>query len=396
VVRSLEKLPATAAAHGPELPDYAFLLVDELWIVDHQAQELTIAIQKRRRPSASLQTLYLEAEQRARRMHALWCEIAAAGEAPDSPELQRRLRIERAVREQGLDIDLERDLSEAEVERSFTREAFVAAVRRIQDYISAGDVFQVNLSTRQTRPLRAAPEAIYETLRVVNPSPYMGLLRLGEGVTLVSGSPELLVQLHGDKLRTRPIAGTRPRSADEDADAKLSEELLLSEKERAEHIMLVDLERNDLGRISAYGTVRVEELMAIERYSHVMHIVSEVTGTLAPGKDAFETIAATFPGGTITGAPKVRTMEIIEELEPVRRGPYTGSMGWIDSSGNMEFNILIRTLVACGGVGWVQAGAGIVIDSVPDKEYAESLNKAKALWKAILLTEEHVHDPRDR
>jgi para-aminobenzoate synthetase component 1 len=214
----------------------------------------------------------------------------------------------------------------------------------------------------------------------------MGLLRFSD-FALVSGSPELLVALENGILRTRPIAGTRPRGQNEDDDLKLAAELINNEKERAEHVMLVDLERNDLGRISKYGTVRVDDFMVIERYSHVMHIVSEVVGELAEGKDAFDVIAATFPGGTITGAPKIRTMEIIEELEPVRRGPYTGSMGWIDYNGNMEFNIIIRTLVAAQGIGHVQAGAGIVIDSVPEREFVESLNKAKALWKAIEVSE---------
>lgn len=382
VVRSLERLPNdTADADG--LPDYAFMLMDELWIVDRQERTLYISVQMRLRPGASAYALYQEAESRADRMYEQWLDILRAGE--EAEIRNRREAVHNHIADKGvLDIDVERLEG---IERSFTKESFMQAVRRIQAYIAAGDVFQVNLSTRQTRLLKAAPEDVYETLRLVNPSPYMGLLRFPE-FQLVSGSPELLVQMRDGKLRTRPIAGTRPRAADAADDEKLSKELLLNEKERAEHIMLVDLERNDLGRISAYGTVKVDELMTIERYSHVMHIVSEVTGELAPGKDAYDVIAAAFPGGTITGAPKVRTMQIIEELEPVRRGPYTGSMGWIDSSGNMEFNILIRTLVVRNGIGWVQAGAGIVIDSVPDKEYAESLNKAKALWKAIQLTED--------
>ncbi|MFC0216099.1 anthranilate synthase component I family protein [Paenibacillus chartarius] len=391
IVRSLEKLP-TVAARNEGIPDYAFLLVDELYIVDRETGDLYIVVHKGLRNGETVPTLYSEAEQRAEQMYAEWCVFRDRA-ARDETIVRQRERIEQAVRDRNLDIDLEQLRG---LERSFDKESFMRAVERIQAYISAGDVFQVNLSTRQTTPhLGVTAEQIYETLRIVNPSPYMGLLRLGD-VKLVSGSPELLVQLHGRKLRTRPIAGTRPRSANEADDAKLSEELLLSEKERAEHIMLVDLERNDLGRISTYGTVKVDELMAIERYSHVMHIVSEVTGELADGNDAFDVIAATFPGGTITGAPKVRTMEIIEELEPVRRGPYTGALGWIDYGGNLEFNILIRTLVVNGQVGWVQAGAGIVIDSVPDKEYAESLNKAKALWKAIQLTEEQANDTRDR
>lgn len=382
VVRSLERLPQTTADED-ELPDYAFMMVDELWIVDRQERALYISVQKKLRQGASVATLFQEAEYRAKQMHKQWQDIMSAG--GDITVRQRREAIRSIIEGDGLlDIDVEKLHG---IERSFTKESFMRAVERIQAYIAAGDVFQVNLSTRQTRPLSVSPEDVYETLRIVNPSPYMGLMRFPD-FQLVSGSPELLVGLRDGRLRTRPIAGTRPRAADAADDAKLSEELLLSEKERAEHIMLVDLERNDLGRISTYGTVKVDELMVIERYSHVMHIVSEVTGDLAPGKDAYDVIAATFPGGTITGAPKVRTMQIIEELEPVRRGPYTGSMGWIDSSGNMEFNILIRTLAVRDGIGWVQAGAGIVIDSVPDKEYAESLNKAKALWKAIQLTEE--------
>jgi para-aminobenzoate synthetase component 1 len=214
----------------------------------------------------------------------------------------------------------------------------------------------------------------------------MGLLRFPR-YELVSGSPELLVKLVDGVLETRPIAGTRPRGADEQEDMRLAAELTANEKERAEHIMLVDLLRNDLGRVSRYGTVQVTDLMVVETYSHVMHIVSHVRGKLAEGKDAFDAIAAVFPGGTITGAPKIRTMEIIEELEPCRRGPYTGSIGWIDYNGNMELNIIIRTLVVAGGIGYVQSGAGIVIDSVPEREFTESLNKAKALWKAILYSE---------
>ncbi|MBG9795530.1 anthranilate synthase [Paenibacillus dendritiformis] len=273
------------------------------------------------------------------------------------------------------------------VASAFPKEEFKDAVRRIQRYIGQGNVFQVNnLSMRQSRRLRETPERLYEWLRALNPSPYMGLLRFPD-FQLVSCSPELLVRLEQRNVSTRPIAGTRRRGRTPEEDARLAEELRTNEKECAEHIMLVDLERNDLGRISAYGSVRVDELMVIETYSHVMHLVSEVRGTLAEGKDAFDVIRSTFPGGTITGAPKVRTMEIIEELEPVRRGPYTGSFGWIDYNGDLELNIIIRTLVAKDQIGYIQAGAGIVIDSDPEREYAECLNKAKALWKAVQLSE---------
>jgi para-aminobenzoate synthetase component 1 len=256
-------------------------------------------------------------------------------------------------------------------------------------------VFQVNLSLRQSRPLTASPEELYEWLRAFNPSPYMGFLRCPD-FQLVSASPELLVESGGGGLAARPIAGTRRRGLTAEEDARLAEELIGNEKERAEHIMLVDLMRNDLGRISEYGSVHVPELMTVEFYSHVMHLVSQVEGRLTEGKDAFDVIAATFPGGTITGAPKIRTMEIIEELEPVRRGPYTGSMGWIDYNGDMEFNIIIRTMAVKDGNVHIQAGAGIVIDSDPEREYYESLNKAKALWKAIQYSERFAESAASR
>lgn len=324
--------------------------------------------------------MYRQAEQSIWAMKRQWDQWVERCAQPKL--LARHLqRTTAASQWQALDVEAIPGL-----ERSFTKEQFMAAVERVQQYIAAGDVFQVNLSVRQGCALSADPAELYEWLRVVNPSPYMGYLQFGD-FQLISGSPELLVQLEGAQVRTRPIAGTRPRGASDEQDLQLASELIDNEKERAEHIMLVDLERNDMGKVCRYGTVKVAELMAIERYSHVMHIVSEVTGELAAGHDAYDVISATFPGGTITGAPKIRTMEIIEELEPVRRGPYTGSIGWIDYNGNTEMNIVIRTLVALNGRGYVQAGAGIVIDSDPEKEYIESLNKAKALWKTIQLAE---------
>ncbi|GAA0353669.1 para-aminobenzoate synthetase component 1 [Bacillus horti] len=268
---------------------------------------------------------------------------------------------------------------------SLEEPAFVQAVEKIQQYIAAGDVFQVNLSVRQARPLYGEPLDIYRHLRQINPSPYMGYLHFPEQ-QVICGSPEQLIKLSGQKLSTRPIAGTRPRGGDREQDLKLAHELIHHPKERAEHVMLVDLERNDLGKVAAFGTVHVDEFMVIEEYSHVMHIVSNVQGELAPEYDAFDVIRAVFPGGTITGAPKVRTMEIIEELEPVRRGVYTGAIGWISFAGAMELNITIRTMLVQQEQVYVQAGAGIVIDSVPQNEYQESLNKAKALWKAYELS----------
>ncbi|MCU6339366.1 anthranilate synthase component I family protein, partial [Enterobacter quasiroggenkampii] len=239
----------------------------------------------------------------------VWWESSRMDEAKQDAELRRRCLEEGNL----LDVDVLEG-----VQTAFPKEDFEEAVRQIQQYIGQGDVFQVNLSMRQMRALRETPERLYEWLRVLNPSPYMGLLRFPD-FQLVSCSPELLVGLKDGEVSTRPIAGTRRRGLTPEEDARMAEELRTNEKERAEHIMLVDLERNDVGRISEYGSVRVDELMTVEYYSHVMHLVSEVTGKLAAGKDAFDVLRATFPGGTITGAPKVRTMEIIEELEPVRR-----------------------------------------------------------------------------
>jgi para-aminobenzoate synthetase component I len=270
---------------------------------------------------------------------------------------------------------------------SMTEEEFKQAVKKVQQYISMGDVFQVNLAVRQSKPINVEAIEVYEQLRSLNPSPYMAYLHTPD-FQLVSGSPELLVKKNGTEISTRPIAGTRSRGQNNEEDIKLSNELIENEKERAEHVMLVDLERNDLGRVCKYGTVEVNEFMAIEKYSHVMHIVSNVRGELAENNTSFEVIDAVFPGGTITGAPKVRTMEIIEELEPVKRGVYTGSLGWIDFSGDMEINIIIRTMLVKEGMAHVQAGAGIVIDSNPNNEYKESLKKAAALWKAKEMAEE--------
>jgi aminodeoxychorismate synthase component I len=273
-----------------------------------------------------------------------------------------------------------------------TRAAYLERVRRCQDYIAAGDIYQANLSHRfqftlpesvRSGPHRLAYEqSLYRRLRSVNPSPFSGLLHFGD-VSLVSSSPERLVRLSGRKAETRPIAGTRPRGAGDDTDRTLVGELLSSEKERAEHLMLVDLERNDLGRVCAFGTVRVDEFMAVEQYSHVSHIVSNVSGTLRSDATPYDLIGATFPGGTITGVPKIRCMEIIDELEPVRRGPYTGSFGYLGWNGDLDLNIIIRTLVLSEGRGYLQVGAGIVADSDPANEYEETLHKARAFLSAL-------------
>jgi anthranilate synthase component I len=272
------------------------------------------------------------------------------------------------------------------VESNMTREEFEAAVRKIVEYVSQGDAIQVVPSQRLRTRVDAHPLTVYRALRTVNPSPYMFLLRFGD-YDVVGASPELLVSLHGRKARVRPIAGTRWRGKDEEEDAALAAELLADEKERAEHIMLVDLGRNDLGRVCEYGSVRVNDLMVVERYSHVMHIVSDVTGTLAEGRDGFDLFRAAHPAGTVSGAPKVRAMQIIDEIEKHRRGLYAGSVGAFSYSGEVDTCIAIRTILLKDGYGYVQAGAGIVYDSVPSNEYEETLNKAKAALRAIEMAQ---------
>ena len=263
-----------------------------------------------------------------------------------------------------------------------TRATFLRCVERAKEYIAAGDVFQVVLSQRLDFIPGVAPFDIYRALRTVNPSPYMYFLRMGD-VHVLGSSPEMLVRVSGRRLEYRPIAGTRPRGRDATEDIRLEEEMLQDEKERAEHVMLVDLGRNDLGRVSEYGSVKVRDLMRVERYSHVMHIVSALEGKLKENLGALDAFAACFPAGTLTGAPKVRAMQIIEELEPVRRGVYGGSVLYADFAGNLDSCITIRTLVMKGKRGFLQAGAGIVADSDPEREFQECMNKAQAGLKAV-------------
>jgi len=268
------------------------------------------------------------------------------------------------------------------VESNFTRPQFLAAVRKSKEYVRAGDVFQVVISQRFSARTDAEPFEIYRALRVLNPSPYMYFLKLGD-TAIVGSSPELLLKVQRREAFYRPIAGTRPRGKDEAEDQVLAEELAADPKERAEHIMLVDLGRNDLGRVSEYGSVRVERLEFVEYYSHVMHLVSTLRGRLRPDVDCLEALAACFPAGTVSGAPKIRAMEIIDELEPTRRGIYAGAILYLDFSGNLDSCIAIRTMVVKNGLASVQAGAGLVADSVPEREYQETVNKARALIAAL-------------
>ncbi|RBW67672.1 aminodeoxychorismate synthase, component I [Bacillus taeanensis] len=360
LVRSIETLPELAE-DDLAMPDLYFLVFEDVFVYDHEEGALWIIIN------------YFSEQEEEARLKLSYYEKAWSSSFVEKNQWQleayKTTSSSRAV-----------SMNEAE---------FQQAVHQVQEYISQGDVFQINLSVRQSEPLKTEPLHIYERLRTLNPSPYMSYFHVPE-FQLVSGSPELLVKKKGYEVSTRPIAGTRSRGKTDREDQELAESLITNEKERAEHVMLVDLERNDLGRVCEYGTVEVNEFMVIEKYSHVMHIVSNVRGKMKESHDAFDLIRASFPGGTITGAPKVRTMEIIEELEPVRRGIYTGSIGWIGFNGDMELNITIRTLVAKDGQAHVQAGAGIVIDSNPKWEYEESLKKARALWRAKELSEEEL------
>ncbi|WP_396627834.1 anthranilate synthase component I family protein [Lysinibacillus fusiformis] len=358
--RTIEVLPHTAK-DDLQIPDIYFYLFDS-WAV-HDVEHNTVTLMK-------LEDCVVDLEEWATN----WQVAAQDGLATRKFEKTNAIEVVN---------------DESELLVSFAGTDFEAAVKKIQTYIAQGDVFQVNLSVRQSKNLNATAMDVYEALRAFNPSPYMAYMEAPD-FAVVSGSPELLVKRQGQELSTRPIAGTRPRGKSEEEDLALAQELIDNDKERAEHVMLVDLERNDLGRVSTYGTVEVDEFMVIERYSHVMHIVSNVRGEIAEGKTNADVIRAMFPGGTITGAPKIRTMEIIEELEPVRRGLYTGSIGWLGYTGDMEFNIVIRTAFIKDGIAHIQAGAGIVIDSVPEREYQESLNKAKAMWQAKAMAEERA------
>ncbi len=363
-VRYFEELPVPAHdALG--LPDGVFMLADALLVFDHV----------RRRVRAVAHVLPDD--------HA--GDVAAASPAASARIEQLLARLHGPLPE----FPRSRPAPAAGVAPvpNTTRPEYEAMVERAKEYIAAGDIIQVVLSQRLDRPTSAAPFEIYRALRAVNPSPYMYYLQLGD-FQIVGASPELLVRLEGGTVTNHPIAGTRPRGEDDATDAALADELLADEKERAEHIMLVDLGRNDIGRVSVPGTVRVPKLMEIERYSHVMHIVSNVEGTLRPDLSGVDALRACFPAGTVSGAPKIRALEIIAELERDRRGPYSGAVGYIGFDGNMDTCITLRTMVVRDGLVSMQAGAGIVADSRPDYEYHECLHKLGAAFRAIDLAEE--------
>jgi len=360
VVRQFERLPALRK-DVLGLPQACFLLTDTLLVFDNVAQTIRVVanahVGERNHKAA-----YADAVRRIDRMIAR----LRTGRRPASRRpASRRPPI------------FTSNMSKADFEK---------VVMQTKEYIKAGDIFQGVLSQRWQATIRARPFDIYRALRVINPSPYMYYLRFPE-VELVGASPEVLVRCEDDLVQLRPIAGTRRRGATEEEDRALREELLANEKERAEHVMLVDLGRNDVGRVARPGTVLVKDFMAVEQYSHVMHLVSQVEGRLQQGMDSYDVLRACFPAGTVSGAPKIRAMEIIEELEPSRRGPYAGAVGYFGFSGNMDTCINIRTVVVKGRQAFIQAGAGIVADSDPEAEYVETCNKAKAMMRAVEMAE---------
>lgn len=356
LVRSVERLP-NVPPDDRELPDMVSLLTGPVIVFDHVGRTLTIVAPCQLEGEADPATAY----------SAACDEIAAIKQVLSGP-----------IPAQG---DREAPVC-GPVEANMTQADFEAAVERCREYIFAGDAFQIVPSQRFSAATNIDPFAIYRGLRAVNPSPYMYFLELGD-LTLVGSSPETLVKVTGTKAETHPIAGSRPRGADDDEDDALRSDLLADPKERAEHVMLVDLGRNDLGRVAEVGTVHVSDLMRVGLYSHVMHIESRVVATLAEGASAVDALRATFPAGTLSGAPKVRAMEIIDELEPTKRGPYGGAVGYLGHDGDLDTCITIRTFVCRDGVVHAQAGAGIVADSVPEREHQECENKAAALFRAL-------------
>jgi anthranilate synthase component 1 len=362
VVRLIEKLPKPPRK-GVAAPDALFVFTGALVIIDNLRSHARVVVGVPIDPAMS---------------------DAAIAAAYQSAEAEIQSTIERLRGPGSLPaFDLDPDAPPATGVSTYPPDKFRADVERIREYIVAGDAFQVLLARRIEVPHDFSSEALYRALRAINPSPYMYHLIL-DGVELVGSSPELLVRVGGGRVTVRPIAGTRRRGRTADEDEAMRAELVSDEKERAEHLMLVDLGRNDVGRVAKYGSVQVTSLMTVERFSHVLHLVSQVEGDLAPGLSAMDALRATFPAGTMTGAPKVRAMEIIDELEPERRGPYSGAVGYIAAGGQrMDLAITIRTCVIAGGVASVQTGAGIVHDSVPEMEWRETENKARAVLTAI-------------
>jgi anthranilate synthase component 1 len=368
-VRYTENLP-DVPPDDRGLPDLSFALYDRMVLFDHIRKTILIVAQAHLGPGRDPGAAYRDA---CGRIDELVDRLAAP--APDL-----------GVRDITTDTPLSR-----EFRSNLTRERYEGIVRHCQEYIKAGDIFQVVPSQRFEVETRADPFDIYRVLRVVNPSPFLFYLPFGD-FALIGSSPEILVRVEEGTVTIRPLAGTRPRGRSEEEDRALSEELVADPKERAEHIMLVDLGRNDVGRVAEYGSVRLTDVMKVERYSHVMHITSNVSGKLRADCTAFDALRAGLPAGTVSGAPKVRAMQIIDEVEPTKRGPYAGAVGYIDFTGNMDTCIALRTIVIQGRKAYVQAGGGVVYDSVPASEFEETVNKARGLLKAIEIAETQLGD----
>jgi anthranilate/para-aminobenzoate synthase component I len=368
-VHYFERLPKTAV-DDLNIPDAHFILLDTVIAIDHKLMKTFLiscpAAAEIITKSRNISTVdwHIHYDQACEKIYRL-CKRIYSNKHSDQHDIPKKLKA---------GIDIRHEMGKKE---------YMNIVRKAKDYIWAGDIFQANLSQRVSAYIGNLDTwQIYKVLSKINPSPFAGYLNMKD-YFIASSSPERLVRVSGNIVETRPIAGTRPRGKDPDSDRHMRADLLLDEKERAEHLMLIDLERNDLGKISDYSTVEVDEFMITEDYSHVIHIVSNIKGRIVKGKDCFDAIRATFPGGTITGVPKVRCMEIIDELEPVVRGPYTGSIGYISFTGAMDLNIIIRTFIIKDSIAYVQAGAGIVADSDPEREYYETLKKAEALIQTL-------------
>jgi anthranilate synthase component 1 len=363
VVRYVENLP-NPPSDDRRLPDLDFGFYDQLVVFDHVNKTISVIVLSRADKNRSPQEAYSEALD--------WIQTIV--DKLDQPPPQHSLA------------DIPLSLSPTLTPKSnFSQDKFEQAVLKCREYIQAGDIFQVVLSQRFEIPCSSEPIEIYRSLRVINPSPFMFLLRTPE-CTLVGSSPEVMARVFDRTVTVRPLAGTRPRGKTPEEDAALAADLLADPKERAEHVMLVDLGRNDVGRVAEFGSVRLTDLMVVENYSHVMHISSNVQGILRKDLNAMDAFRSCLPAGTVSGAPKVRAMEIIDELEPTKRGPYAGAVGYFDYRGNMDTCITLRTIVIRDNVVYIQAGAGLVADSVPQSEYQETVNKAKALLAAIEVT----------
>lgn len=366
-VRFVEKLPNTPA-DDRKLPDLAFGFYDHMVIFDHINKTIAVVVHAHvdpNNPEKSYQTACSRIDKLVERLDTPTNELRARDIQPEGPVNQP-------------------------FTSNFTQEAFEKAVLKCKEYIFAGDIFQVVLSQRLVTKTTAKPLDIYRTLRVVNPSPFLFFLGMDD-FHLIGSSPEIMVRVEDRNVTIRPLAGTRRRGQNEEEDRRLASDLVSDPKERAEHIMLVDLGRNDVGRIADFGSVRLTDIMTVEKYSHVMHLCSTVEGTLRKNLSSLDALRSCLPAGTLSGAPKVRAMEIIDELEPQKRGPYGGAVGYIDFSGNMDTCIALRTMVLLGDKAYLQAGAGVVADSNPTMEYEETLNKARGLLRAIEIAEKQLH-----